>query len=164
MRLLDTKTLEVKLFLQRQLPEYAILSHTWEDEEVTLQDMQSGVASQMKGFSKIQRCCQKAAEDGYAYCWLDVCCIDKKSSAELSEAINSMYKWYKNSNVCYAYLADLTTPTVEEFRNAKWFTRGWTLQELIAPRNLEFYAADWTEYGTKLSLSYGSCYDHWHQP
>jgi hypothetical protein len=154
MRLLDTKTLEVKLFFQRQLPEYAILSHTWEDEEVTLQDMQSGVASHKKGYSKIQRCCQKAAEDGYAFSWIDTCCIDKTSSAELSEAINSMYKWYKDSSVCYAYLADLTTPTIGEFRSAKWFTRGWTLQELIAPRNLEFYTADWTEYGTKRSLSH----------
>lgn len=152
MRLLDTSTLEVKEFLQPQLPEYAILSHTWELEEVTFQDIQSGTAGQKKGFTKILRCCQKAAEDGYAYCWIDTCCIDKTSSAELSEAINSMYQWYQDSSVCYAYLADLVTPSPDGFRKCKWFTRGFTLQELVAPTVVEFYDADWKEYGTKLSL------------
>ncbi|KAF2825149.1 hypothetical protein CC86DRAFT_446586 [Ophiobolus disseminans] len=125
MRLLDTSTLEVEVFIQRRVSEYAILSHTWEDEE-------------KKGFAKIERCCQMAAEDGYSYCWIDTCCIDKESSAKLSEAINSMYQWYRDSNVCYV--------------KSKWFTRSWTLQELIPPLVVEFYCADWTECGTRLSL------------
>ena len=93
MRLIHTTTLKIILLLQRELPEYVILSHTWGEEEVTLQDMQSGTASEKKTYAKIIGCCKKAAEDGYTYCWIDTCCIDKTSSADLSEAINSMYKW-----------------------------------------------------------------------
>jgi len=152
MRLIHTTTLEITLFLQRELPEYVILSHTWGEEEVTLQDMQSGTASEKKGYAKIVGCCKKAAEDGYLFCWIDTCCIDKTSSAELSEAINSMYRWYEDSNVCYAYIADVPSRNnLSSFLASKWFKRGWTLQELIAPPIVEFYAADWSEIGTRLS-------------
>ncbi|KAH7070718.1 heterokaryon incompatibility protein-domain-containing protein [Paraphoma chrysanthemicola] len=152
MRLLDTTTLKLEVFLQRKLPAYAILSHTWEDEEVTLQELQSGRAAEKNGFEKIAWCCRKAAEDGYDYCWVDTCCIDKTSSAELSEAINSMYRWYRDSSICYAYLSDVKRSSWETFRRAKWFTRGWTLQELIAPRLMEFYDGSGLECGTKFSL------------
>lgn len=96
---------------------YAILSHTWEDEEVTLQDMEKGVAPTMKGNIKLRNSCQKAAKDGYEWIWIDTCCIDKTSSAELSEAINSMFNYYGNSAVCYAYLAD--TERLEDFEKSK---------------------------------------------
>jgi hypothetical protein len=90
--------------------------------------------------------------------WIDTCCIDKTSSAELSEAINSMYMWYQNSQVCYAYLSDVDNLAPEglgvfpSFRHSKWWSRGWTLQELLAPKFVEFYARDWTEIGTKSSM------------
>jgi hypothetical protein len=90
--------------------------------------------------------------------WLDSCCIDKTSSAELSEAINSMYRWYQNAQVCYAYLEDVPAEDSSlwsedsAFRKSKWFTRGWTLQELLAPEIVVFYDHDWNEIGTRTEL------------
>ena len=156
MRLLNTSTLEVQEFLESRVPEYVILSHTWREEEVTLQDLLSGKAPAKKGYSKLTGCCKKAKADGFTYCWIDTCCIDKTSSAELSEAINSMYQWYKNARICYAYLEDVfQDPETDDFKafgDSKWFTRGWTLQELIAPPIVEFYNASWLEIGTRSSL------------
>ena len=155
MRLLNSETLELYEF-NESIPEYAILSHTWGKSEVTLQDIQNGEKRRDEGFNKIHNCCAQAQEDGYEWVWIDTCCIDKTSSAELSEAINSMFKWYAESAVCYVYLSDVPVPNPhfpeKEFRNSRWFTRGWCLQELIAPRHVEFYAAQWTDIGTKESL------------
>ncbi len=92
------------------------------------------------GYAKIKGCCRQAQEDGLAYAWVDTCCIDKTSSAELSEAINSMFRWYANAKVCYTYLVDVPSSLDPNdpvsFKSSRWFTRGWTLQELIAPENL----------------------------
>jgi hypothetical protein len=162
MRLLNTSTLVVEEFIQRKVPEYAILSHTWEAEEVTLDDMRSGRAIELQGYAKVKSFCQMALMDGFDYCWIDTCCIDKTSSSELSEAINSMYRWYEGSCICYVYLPDVTEssdalPTGENaeckgLAQARWFTRGWTLQELIEPAVVEFYNKDWKKIGTKNSL------------
>lgn len=147
-------------FFGDNIPPYAILSHTWGDEEVTFQHFQSGHADERAGYSKIERCCAQALQDGYEYVWIDTCCIDKSSSAELSEAINSMFQWYQNANVCYAYLSDvpsggtlesLTAPN-SMFRRSRWFTRGWTLQELIAPEMAVFFDCDWNEIGSRSYL------------
>ena len=106
---------------------------------------------------KIRHACRVARENGYRYIWIDSCCIDKSSSSELSEAINSMYKWYGLARVCYAYVADV--PPGEDhreeysnFRKSRWFQRGWTLQELIAPLRVEFFSKDWTPIGSKHAL------------
>ncbi|KAH7068983.1 heterokaryon incompatibility protein-domain-containing protein [Paraphoma chrysanthemicola] len=175
MRLLNVSTLLVEEFDQCDVPPYAILSHTWEEEEVSLQDIQSGSAYSKKGYAKIQSCCKQAREDGFTHCWIDTCNIDKTSSAELSEAINSMFKWYKNSTVCYVYMSDYyhvdhslercdssCSDTVKGddpeslyasgFASARWWTRGWTLQELLAPSVVEFYDKKWTRIGTKTTL------------
>jgi len=143
-----------------RVPEYIILSHTWgeEEEEVSFQELQNGTGKCKAGYQKIKNCCEQAARDGFRFAWIDTCCIDKTSSAELSEAINSMYQWYKDSRICYAYLEDVDgVQDGAQFSPmlgmAKWFTRGWTLQELIAPSVVEFYSKDWTEIGTKLSLA-----------
>ncbi|KAF4822966.1 Vegetative incompatibility protein HET-E-1 [Colletotrichum tropicale] len=158
MRLIETTTLAMQTHLGRDIPPYAILSHTWEDEEVTLQDWNSPTRDGMKGFHKMRMTCQLAARDGIKYAWIDTCCIDKSNSAELSEAINSMYRWYKNAKVCYAYLSDLRLPAstpkdtealVPFLRGCRWFSRGWTLQELIAPDNVLFYQHDWRHVGSK---------------
>ena len=161
---------------------YAILSHTWEEEEVSFQKFEaskvllpvgfnedepwlnhqiptlSEPAGSMKGLKKVRGACQKAKMEGYDWIWIDTCCIDKSSSAELSEAINSMFRWYEQAAVCYAYLSDVKSdddPAVSEssFRNSRWFTRGWTLQELIAPQEVVFLDADWEEIGTRSELS-----------
>jgi hypothetical protein len=168
MRLLDSRTLTFQEFFHEESrPEYAILSHRWEEDEVTHKDMRKhrALAEKKKGFAKIQSCAERAREDGYNYFWIDTCCIDKASSAELSEAINSMFRWYRNAAVCYVYLSDVgTLPkdlgddwhawAVSEFEQSAWFLRGWTLQELIAPRSLIFYARDWSSLGTREGLAY----------
>lgn len=137
-------------------PQYAILSHTWTDEEVTLQDISLPGVRKMKGYTKIMKTCEQAVRDGFSYAWVDTCCIDKSSSAELSEAINSMYKWYEHAGIAYAYFEDLPgdTPTLEEseLRRCRWFTRGWTLQELIAPAEVIIFDAVWNARGRKTEL------------
>jgi hypothetical protein len=156
MRLINSTTQKLEEF-SGKIPEYAILSHTWGEKELYFQDLQKGNAKHIAEFAKFQGCCEQAKRDNFGYVWIDTCCIDKTSSAELSEAINSMYQWYKEAQVCYAFLADV--PSGEDlqypdspFAKSRWFTRGWTLQELIAPSSLVFYGKDWREIGTKLSL------------
>ncbi|GES62249.1 HET and ankyrin domain protein [Aspergillus terreus] len=135
--------------VNREVPKYAILSHTWGAEEITIDDMRNGRRTDSGGYRKIQECCATAARNNYQYLWVDTCCIDKTSSAELSEAINSMYRWYEEADVCYAYLSDV--PSVN-FTGSRWFTRGWTLQELIAPKEVIFFDKEWNVLGTRDSL------------
>ena len=126
MRLLNISTFTVEEFYN-DIPEYAILSHTWGEGEVLLQHLQNGTGRTMKGWPKIEGCCLLAAKDGWNYVWIDTCCIDKTSSAELSEVINSMFTWYKKSAICYAYLHDVQQHSwnfQSQFRNSRWFTRG----------------------------------------
>ncbi|KAH7090417.1 HET domain-containing protein, partial [Paraphoma chrysanthemicola] len=151
MHLLNTSSLKLKTFLTT-IPPYAILSHTWDEDEVSFDDINKPHAATLRGYEKIKLSCTQAVLDGYEWIWIDTCCIDKKSSAELSEAINSMYMWYWDAEICYAYLSDVPG---RKFVEARWFTRGWTLQELLAPTVVEFYTRDpvWRRIGTKLSLA-----------
>ncbi|KAH8589628.1 heterokaryon incompatibility protein-domain-containing protein [Bisporella sp. PMI_857] len=153
MRLINTKTRELESF-EGPPPAYAILSHTWGSDEVTFQDYQSNAAATLKSI-KIDGCCGQALKDGFGYVWIDTCCIDKSSSAELSEAINSMYAWYHGAAICYVYLSDVPGGRdlgVDDlhFRRSRWFTRGWTLQELLAPSRIAFYDQDWFAIGNEL--------------
>ncbi|KAI0161831.1 heterokaryon incompatibility protein-domain-containing protein [Hypoxylon sp. FL1284] len=150
MRLLNTKTYEIREFLGDSSQRYAILSHTWGDEECTLQHMTMPGVSERKGYAKIKYCCDQAAREGLDWAWVDTCCIDKTSTAELSEAINSMFRWYRNAVICYAYLADVAS--VDELGSGRWWGRGWTLQELLAPKDIRFYSADWRDLGSKQDL------------
>ncbi|EAQ93854.1 hypothetical protein CHGG_02089 [Chaetomium globosum CBS 148.51] len=241
MRLLNVSTREVEEFHGTNIPEYAILSHTWGTEEMTFHDMEaiaryrrsqqeppadlvprnadtpdamklmllstmlmafrgeraranrgpplpaltngyesdhsdsSDTRSQRgsmvpsvilhpfehkAGYAKIAYACGQAEKDGFRYVWVDTCCIDKRNSAEVSEAVNSMFRWYQRAAVCYAFLEDVHFDDYTEgymtwkdhFANSKWFTRGWTLQELLAPRKVVFYARGWRLLGTKSSL------------
>jgi hypothetical protein len=220
MRLLNVNAQKLELveFFGDQIPPYAILSHTWGEDEVTFQDLQSGQYEHKLGYRKIHLTCQEARRDELSWCWVDTCCIDKSSSAELSEAINSMFNWYARAQICYAYLADvwvnssgeldvetqadiekvinnsgdvsvdssggpplLTEPRYTSgielhneittagkpserckqktsgpvktravaFRDSRWFQRGWTLQELIAPRRLSFFDHSWEPLGRR---------------
>lgn len=153
MRLIDTDTLELHDFSFSTLPEYAILSHTWGDDEVTFQDMVLPSRYLKSGYNKILGICHLATEGKLRYAWLDNCCIDKSSSAELTESINSMYQWYKNAAVCYVYLQDLPVHVSFEdgFKNCRWLTRGWTLQELLAPKDVEFFDEAWKSRGAKMN-------------
>lgn len=175
MWLINVQSRELKLWGdERKTPPYAILSHTWSDSEVTMQEYQEfrarnstqkGQLHQTPGFQKIEAVCKLAAKHKLSHVWIDTCCIDKTSSAELSEAINSMFRWYKNAAVCYVNLEDVQIPlqtpqdgilTIAEkqslLQNARWFTRGWTLQELIAPQHMEFYDKNWNQIGSKETL------------
>ncbi|EXL54233.1 hypothetical protein FOCG_07312 [Fusarium oxysporum f. sp. radicis-lycopersici 26381] len=151
-------------YLGDDIPTYAILSHTWGDDEVTFKDITDGTGRHKRGYEKIRFCARQASQDGLQYFWVDTCCIDKSNSTELQEAINCMFRWYKNSVKCYVYLADVSlleahakvgfseAQWMPAFRNSRWFTRGWTLQELIAPASVEFFSSQGTKLGNKRSL------------
>lgn len=217
MRLIDVRTIELQWFNDDQIPEYAILSHTWGADEVSYQELVwinrikafstsydtptssaathvdedassslmlaametmlrsstsfatnlSGVKQEedlmkRQGYAKIVNAAREAQNLGYKYIWVDTCCIDKSSSAELQEAINSMFRWYQNAEMCIVYLQDVwspsTTPgnsrTASEiakgaFETSRWTKRGWTLQELLAPAVCRFYLRDWRLLGEK---------------
>jgi Heterokaryon incompatibility protein (HET) len=120
MRLINTTTMQLEEFMASP-PPYAILSHTWEDGEVTFQDFTNPnrtVTSTKKGFAKIKHTCRLAKQTGIAYAWVDTCCIDKTSSAELTEAINSMFAWYAASDICYAFLSDLNPPDADDVQTS----------------------------------------------
>lgn len=149
MRLINTSSLELEFFFIPP-PSYAVLSHRWQEEEVTFQDMTTDKARQMRGFAKIENSAFHAREEGFEYIWVDTCCIDKTSSAELSEAINSMFEWYQLSSKCFVFLSDVED--LAEFEASQWFTRGWTLQELLAPRHVDFVNKNWQFLGSKSTL------------
>lgn len=168
MRLLECSGGKFKLTnnLTHDIPSYAILSHTWgsETEEVTFRDLVDGTGEGKTGYSKIQFCAAQARGHNLRYFWVDTCCIDKSNNNELSTAINSMFRWYQNAARCYVYLSDISAADLggdgeqfelawqSAFRASKWFTRGWTLQELLAPASVEFFTMDGRRLGDKRSL------------
>ena len=157
MRLINTTTLQFENIADSKLhqPEnkYAVLSHRWgasATEEISFADIDEGKdITHKKGFAKFKGFCDLAATLGYRYCWDDTCCINKADSSEMSEAINSMYRWYQDSGMCIVYLEDVPKRALLE---SEWFDRGWTLQELIAPREASFYDRDWRLIGEKSEL------------
>ena len=147
------------------IPPYAILSHTWkEGQEVTFKDLMEGTGKSKTGYDKIQFCGQQAKRDGLQYFWVDTCCIDKSNNVELQEAINSMFCWYQNAAKCYVYLSDVSTTKRKArdhfsdftwepaFRESRWFTRGWTLQELLALVSVDFFSRESKQLGDKRTL------------
>ncbi|KAE8840610.1 hypothetical protein P3342_006908 [Pyrenophora teres f. teres] len=156
MRLLQFEadgSLSLVHFMGRDPEPYAILSHTWgsNNEEITYQELLSGTGKEKLGYRKLIFCGQQAAKDGLQYFWVDTCCIDKTNSTELSEAINSMFRWYQEAAKCYVYLSDVScaADSVALFPKSRWFTRGWTLQELLAPNSVEFFSVEGNIFGDK---------------
>lgn len=158
MHLINTETLQLETFTSENDTKYIILSHRWQEDEVLYEDMTDLSSCTKLGVNKLKAFCKLAREKGYDHAWVDTCCIDKKSSAELAEAINSMYRYYECTEMCVAYLCDVECYAVDDpefgksFRSSVWFTRCWTLQELIAPRVLEFYSSSWGFMSNKLDL------------
>lgn len=181
MWLLDSWTRTLEFHADERGKAYAILSHTWGDDEISFQDMRapSEATKLKKGYNKIVSACDQAIEDEIRYVWIDTCCIDKTSSAELTESINSMYRWYYSAQICYAFLHDAKPlsassdieqtdwnrdgrPHVKEsiyhmykasIQHCRWFTRGWTLQELIAPREVVFLGPGWKRIARKSGIT-----------
>ena len=164
MRLINTSTMKMEEFVSSANHVYAVLSHTWGEEEVSFRQYLTPEARLMAGYRKIEHSCALALRSRLPYLWIDTCCIDKSSSAELSEVINSMYRWYRDAAVCYVHLSDMkhckdyqnrsedgsiVSKNFQMLQACRWFTRGWTLQELLAPRNVEFYDQNWVLIGTK---------------
>jgi hypothetical protein len=159
--------LTITSFEDNALPRYAILSHTWgaDTEEVTFADLAKGDGNHKPGQAKIRFCGEQAQRDGLQYFWVDTCCIDKSDKAELSHAIQSMFRWYQNATKCYVYLSDVSKEQTEAgsmiseftwepaFKSSRWFTRGWTLQELLAPSIVEFFSQEWGKLGDRTSLT-----------
>jgi hypothetical protein len=165
LRLEDDGEFSLVEFVGKNIPCYAVLSHTWgsDDEEVTFNNLVNSTGKHKAGYRKIRFCRKQAANDGLQFFWVDTCCIDKSSSAELSEAINSMFRWYQDAARCYVYLSDVSVSTSDgdgkfsqrwkpAFKKSRWFTRGWTLQELIAPASVEFFFKEEQWLGDKQSL------------
>lgn len=162
MRLLKYENGEFSLIQvsNRRVPAYAILSHTWgpESEEVNFKDIEEKKGKDKPGYKKLEFCAKQAASDGLLYFWIDTCCINKSSDPELGEAIRSMFRWYGAAIKCYVYLSDVSepgnlTPTIDSgFANSRWFTRGWTLQELIAPKSVEFFSWEGKSLGYKADM------------
>ena len=152
MRLINTKTFQLETFDNwENVPPYAILSHTWEQEEVLFCDITTDVEKKKRGWAKILGASFEANRLGLLYLWVDTCCINKESSAELSQSINSMFAWYRDARICFAYMGDLHPDNLGDFDKSRWWTRGWTLQELIAPVEVMFFAQDWDFVGLRSS-------------
>jgi hypothetical protein len=141
MWLLNTTTLSLSSFPEDSIPIYVILSHTWGSEEISFQEIRQPDAQVVSkaGYLKVKQCCDQAVADGFEYAWVDACCIDKTNNMELSGAINSMFHWYRDAAVCYAYLEDVKPHDEQHsFGKGRRFTRCWTLQELIAHSDMVF--------------------------
>ena len=161
-----TFSLTADLVNEDTIHPYAILSHTWgaDAAEVTFEDLENGVGKAKPGYEKIRFCGEQARQDGLQYFWIDTCCIDKSNHVELQYAINSMFRWYQNAKKCYVYLSDVLTAKRKAsddfskctwetaFRRSKWFTRGWTLQELLAPQSVEFFSREGKLLGSRSTL------------
>jgi Heterokaryon incompatibility protein (HET) len=152
-------------FVGDSIPPYAILSHTWAENgnEITFDELGTGIDKNTAAYKKLKFCGDQAANDGLKYFWVDTCCINKSNPIELQQAINSMFRWYRDAAKCYVYLSDVSMNESgnnqlsqlsweSAFRTSRWFTRGWTLQELIAPELVEFFSEQGNRLGDKKSL------------
>ena len=179
MWLINIDTLKLEEFFGEKAPSYAIISHTWGETEATFTEWRKSkkikreLSKHRPGYLKIIDACQfvKSKLCDVRYLWIDTACIDKRSSADLSEAINSMFAWYKNSAICLVYMADVNLPLEwdwvhpsqagkpstsfflpniirQPFLSSRWFTRGWTLQELLAPKKLWYISKNWKIIGS----------------
>ena len=150
MRLLNVYTLEFGEYSE-DVPKYAIASHRWKAGiEATIKDVRNKRNTDKDGYGKVDGFAKYVRENmcDVEWLWIDTCCVNQDSSQEVTEAVNSMFRWYSNAEVCFAYLADVSDAKNErEFRGSEWFHRGWTLQELLAPPMVVFLSASWELIG-----------------
>jgi hypothetical protein len=163
----DGEVKVTKDFLDRDpIPPYAALSHTWwqEEQEVTYDDLCNDRGRDKAGYKKVQFGAQQANRDGLQYFWMDTCCINKANPFELQDAISSIFRLFRGAARCYVFLSDVSSskrkadsegteaPWMAAFRYSRWFTRAWTLQELLAPRKLDFFSREGTRLGSRSNL------------
>ncbi|KAI5988566.1 hypothetical protein EDD15DRAFT_2172338, partial [Pisolithus albus] len=135
--------------------QYVTLSHRWGAGEPSLRDIEGRKIYNMSalgGLGKLQGFLAVACGWGYSWAWSDTCCIDKHSSAEVQETIGSMFAWYRQSALTIVYLFDV--PDTGSIGSSEWFRRGWTLQELLAPRTVLFYTRNWSLYKNLTSANH----------
>ena len=155
MRLLNVHTLNFQEFFDKDIPPYCILSHRWGEQETSYKDFSKGRNPESSGYRKVIDFCDFAKSrqkvTSFDWVWIDTCCIDKRSSAELTESINSMYRYYADALECFVHLADVPTGSriscMAEMKQSSWFTRGWTLRELLAPNVMLFCDSSWQVFG-----------------
>lgn len=149
-----------------ELPQYAILSHRWgrDEDELTFDDIVNRTGGDKIGYDKLRFCALQGAKNGLSHFWIDTCCINRPNFTELTEAITSMFNWYRNASKCYVYMQDVSMPEdrtsidgalggwQQSFRDSSWFQRGWTLQELLAPKSVEFFSREGFLLGDKKTL------------
>ena len=175
MRLINTQNFERSAFAHN-IPQYAILSHRWEAEEMRYRDYQPALLRGSRrqdrrhkfwpSVRKIQGACARARQQGLGYIWIDSVCIDKSSSEELRFSISSMFNWYHDATLCITFLGDVSgkrrgndvfrSDCVERRKTGQaslWFERAWTLQELLAPQSMAIFDRDWRYIGTRDGLA-----------
>ncbi len=159
MRLINVHTFkQADRFKDNRTPPYAILSHRWTENEISYQEFLNITKDALNtGFAKVANACAQAKQTGLDWIWIDTCCIDKTNSTELTMSINSMFRWYRDAKVCFAYLDDVDPinkdKVEDQILKSKWFTRGWTLQEMLASRDMQFFDANWAPLGSRSQLS-----------
>ncbi|THV01252.1 HET-domain-containing protein [Dendrothele bispora CBS 962.96] len=153
--MINTSSLELEDFEDGvSIPHYAILSHTWGAEEIGYHEFDRLISKKKESLQKIVGACMRARSDGLRYLWIDTCCINQEDQTDVHRNVKNMYSYYRNSRICYAYLVDTDMQDVVEsgFGQSRWFTRGWTLQELLAPPEVIFFDSHWGYMGTRTKL------------
>lgn len=156
---------KLESFRRSDAPSYAVLSRTWSEDpsdEISFQDIQIGNITNRKAFFKLHFCGTQALQDGLVYFWIDTCCIDKSNEIEEKSTVSLMWQIYEAAAICYTLLSDVSADTTtdglrsggweETMCTSRWFTRGWTLQELLAPQVVEFYSLEGLNLGDKSTL------------
>lgn len=162
LRLIGARDLLPIRFSADKAPPYAFISHCWlhPDEEPTLRDLVDNVAYRKAGFTKLQRAADVALRRGLEYFWIDTCCVDGRIIHEVRQAIKTVALWLTKADICFVYLSDVKAveqrsslnSNHESLRKSKWFTRSWTLVELLVPQRVEFFSDNWTALGDKSTL------------
>ncbi|KAJ8518481.1 hypothetical protein ONZ45_g4467 [Pleurotus djamor] len=135
-------------FDQNTVARYAIASHRWDRQELAFVDREDLKSMEMKkqtAYAKFKGLCKAAEASGCRFVWIDTLCIDNTNAPELDESIRSMFSWYRNAYVCIVYLGQ--SDDESDIAKDTWFSRGWTLQELLAPKRIQFYSRDWNKLG-----------------
>ncbi|KAG0701294.1 hypothetical protein DFH29DRAFT_852779 [Suillus ampliporus] len=129
---------------------WVMLSHKWESKEPLMHDIHDKVVYDLDPGGtvvKLQTFCKVTRDAGHRRAWSDTCCTDQNNNVELQRSVNSMFVWYRNSALTIVYLSDVPPSSKSgALADSTWNTRGWTIQEFLAPNVVLFYQVDWNPY------------------